>query len=390
MIIRFVNQLAPGSARALFLLVILGIALGSHSVSSEVIKDSSFVTPPVTEPLTPSVVKRYNAALDRIARQNRSIWNQIGAEHWIKFDENDPRVSAQRKRYLDHRYYVTTVSQRAEPFLYHIVRQLHENGLPLELAMLPFIESAYKVDAVSKHGATGLWQFISSTGKTYGLHTNWWYEGRRDLLASTEAAVRYLKRLNQTFNGDWLLTLAAYNAGTTTVKKAISRNKKLGRPTDFFSLRLPEETMDYVPRFLAVLSLVRAPSTYHVEFWPVQNADYFAEISIEGNTPLKKIATEQFVSLETLKQLNSGYLRAKTPPKGTYTVLLPLQQTEFSAADNSPYTTVVSEQRHQVKSGDTLSRISRHYGVSVAALKLSNALTTDQIQAGQHLVIPDS
>lgn len=392
LILRNLGQ--PTLNRALVLLSsLLLLTLTCSKTIAEISSPPRYVNAPVSSPVSIAMLTRYSDAIESSNYVSHSVWNRIGTEHWLDYDRDNPRITAQRKRYLDHKHYVLTVSERAEPFLYHIVEQLHANGMPLELAMLPFIESAFKVDAVSKHGATGLWQFISSTGKTFGLHKNWWYEGRKDFLASTDAALRYLSELNQTFDGDWLHTLAAYNAGASTVKKAIRKNRQAGKPTDYWSLRLPSETMDYIPRFLAVVSLVRAPAYYGVEFWPVEDTPFFTEISVDAKTSLQRVSAQQMVKLETLTQLNSGLLRATTPPKGTHTLLLPLdtyagaEQTilQDSSAQSDQFSST-----HRVQSGDTLSQIGRLYGVSVAALKSTNQLVNDRIRAGQQLLIPGS
>lgn len=389
MINRFLTQLKSGCSGIASVSGFLVLSILNAASHAEITTGGAPVAAPTAAPVNILMLQRYSDALDKIERQNDSVWNRIGEEHWLSFQEDHPRIVAQRKRYLDHKHYVTTVSKRAEPFLHYIVRKLYDNGTPLELALLPFVESAFHVDAVSKHGATGLWQFNSVTAKEKGLHRNWWYEGRRDLLASTDAAIGYLSELNQSFKGNWLYTLAAYNAGASTVKKAIEANRRAGKPTDFWSLQLPKETMDYVPRFLAVITLVRSPDAYGIELWPVENEAYFTEISVEGKTSLKEIASQQLVSLKTLKQLNSGLLRGITPPTGFYTILLPLKTIETVQAASSKTTFADPSQTHQVQTGDTLSHISRLYGVTVAALKVTNQLSTDQIRAGQQLLIPE-
>lgn len=321
-----------------------------------------------------------------------TIWSRIQSQHSMNFDSERQQITREKKLYTRDPAYLRMVTQRSEPFLYHIVESLKSAGLPEELAVLPIIESAYIVDAKSKSGALGLWQFIASTGKNFGLTKNWWYDGRKDVVASTTAATQYLKQLNHLFDGDWLLSLAAYNAGENAVLRAIKRNEKRGLPTDFWSLRLPRETTRYVPRFLAVLSIIRNPEQYNIELWPISNTSYFTEIPAGRKLSLDRIAKNLGTNAEVLKLLNAGLRRATTPPNQNYQLLLP-----NSVADN--FYASISEQldklqaaslTHKVSRGETLSKISRYYGVSVVDLKASNQLRSSRIKAGQLLSIPES
>ena len=166
-------------------------------------------------------------------------------------------VQQYQKWSSQHPTYLKNLFERAEPFLYYILNELEKRNMPTEIALLPAIESAYKPNAVSKSKASGLWQFIPSTGKHYGLKQNWWYDGRRDVIASTDGAIKYLKYLNNMFDGDWLHALAAYNSGEGRVMRAIKKNKREGKPTDFWSLALPKETRAYVPKLLALADILR-------------------------------------------------------------------------------------------------------------------------------------
>ncbi len=376
---------------ALMLVLLTMTAYASEQDASQLV----FVPPPLAPPLQLSVV---NANADSLHSATRfhTLWDKIGHQIWIYFDPDRPRVAAQRKRYVDNKGYLLMVTERAEPFLYHIVQQLSRENMPLELAVLPIIESAYMEDATSKHGAAGLWQFIPSTGKKFGLQHNWWYEGRRDLIASTHAAIRYLKELNHQFDGDWLLTLAAYNAGENNVHRAIARNKARGKPTDFWHLQLPKETMAYVPRFLAVVSIIQIPEYYGIELWPISDKPYFTELETAGKTSLRKIAKQYAVNYQTLQRLNAGLRRQVTPPKNAYAVLLPLETIALTDAASLQIAMSDSTQptagytQHKVRSGETLTRISKRYGVSIPQIKSTNQLSNDHIRAGQTLMIPES
>ncbi len=238
--------------------------------------------------------------------------------------------------FTEHPEYLYRMTERAHPYLYHIVEALSKNQLPLELALLPMVESAYQPTALSPKGAAGLWQFISSTGKDYDLKQSNQYDERLDIVASTQAAIRYLSDLKSHFNGDWLLALAAYNCGQGAVDNAISRNIADGLATDFWSLRLPEETQEYVPRLLALSHIFANPAVYGLKFTPVKNEPYFVKIKIDREPDIKYLANKNFALLaklvnlshEQFKSLNPGYLNPTLSSGKEYTFLLPLKNVD--------------------------------------------------------------
>ena len=223
------------------------------------------------------------------------------------------------------------VAERARPYLYHIVDTLSKHKLPHELALLPIVESAYQPTAQSPKSAAGLWQFIPSTGLDFDLQQNDQYDARLDITASTQAATRYLSFLKQHFNGDWLLALAAYNCGLGTVDAAINRNAAEGLDTDYWSLRLPEETQEYVPRFLALSSIFANPDAHGLKLAPVRNEPYFVKVKIERKHDIEYLADKDFkeiaqlanLSYEQFNRLNPGYLNPKLSADGPFTFLMP-------------------------------------------------------------------
>lgn len=227
--------------------------------------------------------------------------------------------------------YLYRVTERARPYLYHIVEALSKKQLPLELALLPIVESAYQPTALSPKGAAGLWQFMPGTGRDYGLKQNNQYDERLDILASTQAAIRFLSDLKDHFKGDWLLALAAYNCGPGVVDDAISRNLLDGLEIDYWSLRLPEETQDYVPRLLALSNIFANPEIYGLKFAAIKNETYFVKVKIDHDTGMKYLINKNFALLaklanlshEHFSRLNPGYLNP-TLSTGSYTFLLPL------------------------------------------------------------------
>jgi membrane-bound lytic murein transglycosylase D len=256
--------------------------------------------------------------------------------------------------------------------------------------LLPIVESAYYPFSYSHGTASGLWQFIPSTGKLYGLKNNWWYDGRRDVLASTKAAVRYLKNLNKLFKGDWLLTIAAYNSGPGRVQRAVRNNKAQGKPTDFWHLKLPEETKGYVPRLLAVAELIKHPEKYGQTITPVANQQAVQAIKLNTQFDLALIADWAELELKTLHTLNPGLKRWATPNKNTYMLLLPNKNMGLfkQAMRDNPNIERLGWTRHKVKSGDNLSKIARKYRAIVDQIISVNNLQNSLIKVGDYLIVP--
>ncbi|MCG8428075.1 MAG: LysM peptidoglycan-binding domain-containing protein, partial [Chromatiales bacterium] len=240
--------------------------------------------------------------------------------------------------------------------------------------------------------AAGLWQFIPSTGKLYGLNQNWWYDGRRDVVAATEAALDHLKELAEQFDGDWELALAAYNAGAGGVGRAIKKNQKKNKPTDYWNLSLPRETRIYVPRLLALVKIFAEPERYGVELIKIPNQPYFASIDTESQLDLTMAADLADISLDELYQLNPGFNRWATAPNGPHRLNVPVakaEQFETKLASLAPEERL-KWTRYKIKKGDNLGAIAKKFGTTVALLKQTNKLSSSRIRAGKHLLIPTS
>jgi len=289
-----------------------------------------------------------------------------------------------------HPTYLANLFKRSEPFLFHIVEEIEKRGLPMELALLPAIESSYKPNAVSRSKAVGLWQFIPSTGRSFGLNQDWWYDGRRDVLLSTNAALDYLTALNKRFNGDWFLTLAAYNAGQGTVARAIRQNKRKGKKTTYQHLSLRSETRRYVPKIIALKKILNNPEAYNFSLPVVANKPHFTVLPINGQIDLRKFAKDSQIDYDQLRNLNAGFLRWASAPNAPQRLLIPISsEGQLAAARLAAQEVVEIEyQRHQISRGETLSGIARRYGVSVQALKTTNSLRSSAIRAGKQLLIP--
>lgn len=319
----------------------------------------------------------------------RHIWDRIRASRQIAYEDN-LRIEHQATIMLRSPAYLKRTSRRASPFIHYIAEALKKRGMPGELALLPVIESAYRPTAVSKSRAVGLWQFIPSTSKFLGMHKDWWYDGRRDVIHATKYALDYLQTINKKFNGDWLLTLAAYNAGHGRVSRAIDKNRRQGKPTDYWNLQLPSETMDYVPRFLAVTQLFTRAEDYNLELHLVANKPGFEIVGIKDQLNIKLAARMAGIDIAKFRNLNAGYLRRATPPGRSHRILLPVgKKHQFSRKLAS----FRKEQKtrwvqHRVKADESLTRIALHYGIPIHELKKTNNLEDSLIHPGEILRIP--
>ena len=288
--------------------------------------------------------------------------------------------------------YLDRVAERASPYLYYVLDELKNRDMPLELALLPIVESAYHPFAYSPSHASGIWQFIPSTGKHYGLKQNWWYDGRRDIIASTTAAMDYLQKLHEDFNGDWLLALAAYNSGELNVRRAIKYNKKRNKPTDFWHLRLPRETKGYVPSLLAIAEIIASPAKYGISLQPIANKPQFAVVNIEGQLDLATAAKLADLSMDEIYTLNPGFNRWATDPDGPYQLLVPVDKAPLFRENLAalPDEERVSWKRHVIRQGETLGQIATLHHTDIATIKNANQLRGNLIRAGHSLLIPSA
>ncbi|WP_246480483.1 LysM peptidoglycan-binding domain-containing protein [Motiliproteus sediminis] len=318
------------------------------------------------------------------------LWQLTRDNFRLDHNIDDRRVTAQVNWYAGHPRYLDRVAQRAERYYYHVLHQVLERGLPAELALLPIVESAFDPFAYSHGRAAGPWQFIPSTGKHFGLKQTWWYDGRRDVIASTEAALDYLTQLNQRFDGDWLLALAAYNAGGGNVSKAIRKNKKRGKPTDFWNLDLPRETSAYVPKLIALAKLIDDPAAYQLSFRSLPNEPYFAAIDVGSQIDLAKAAELAELEIDELYLLNPGFNQWATDPKGPHRLLVPVANADIFEAALAEYPPEkrVTWKRYKVKSGDSLITIAKKHHTTPDTLRSANSIRGNMIRAGQVLLIP--
>ena len=323
-------------------------------------------------------------------REYKDIWERVRDGFKLQDEIGiNPRVERLRLWYASNPKHVDTVSERSAPYIHYIVERLAERDMPMELALLPVIESAYDPQAYSSAHAVGLWQFIPSTGRHYNLRQTNWYDGRRDVTASTQAALNYLSRLHEMFNGDWLLALAAYNAGEGRISRAIERNEKLGLPSDYWNLSLPKETEDYVPKLLALSQVILTPEAYGVSLSPIANEPYFEQIAIKQHMDLARVAKLADLDEQELLQLNPAYKRGITLD-GPQHLLVPSEKAEMLSANLALMKPqeMVDWQSYTVRSGDSLHVIANRYQLSVSMLKDVNRLRSNNLSIGQVLTIP--
>ena len=332
--------------------------------------------------------------------EDTDLWSFISDELKMGIPENS-RIREQKQKYLKNKSYLHDVTLRAEPYMYWIVEQIHKRKMPMELVLLPIVESAFDPHATSSANAAGIWQIVATTGKNYGLKQNQWYDGRRDVVASTKVALDMMQRLNKMFDGDWLLTVAAYNSGEGRVLKAIKQNKARGKPTDFWNLSLPRETTVYVPKMLALSELLKNNKRYGIKLPTPDESRALARVEVGQQMQLTQAAEMAGMSLSKLKSFNTGYKKGATAPNGPQYILVPkshvaklrsslasgdiaaVQPTQLAKAS-------AAGSSYKVRRGDTLSGIASKLGVSVASLKQQNNLQGASLRTGQTLTVGES
>lgn len=319
-----------------------------------------------------------------------SLWQRMRDGFGLDESLNNSRIDAQRAWFVDHQAYLDRVATRAKRYLYYITQQTEKRDMPLELTLLPVVESGFDPFAYSRSKASGPWQFMPATGAYFDLTQDWWYDGRRDLVASTNAALTYLQRLADRFDGNWLLALASYNSGAGTVSRAIKRNQRKGLPTDFWHLDLPRETRAYVPKLLAVAQLVANPQQYGITLPDIPNQPYFDIIDTGGQLDLSEAANMADISVQELYMLNPGFNRWATPPNGPNRLLIPISHSQrFKAALAAlPDAQRVTWKRYEIRAGDSLLSISQRKNIPVATLRHINHIKGNVIIAGNTLLIP--
>ncbi|NVK23815.1 MAG: LysM peptidoglycan-binding domain-containing protein [Gammaproteobacteria bacterium] len=323
--------------------------------------------------------------------QHDDVWKRIQSQLTMDVPQNRA-VVAERNWYVRHPSYFERISKRATPFLYFIVEEIERRQMPIELALLPIVESAFDPFAYSHGRASGLWQFVPGTGNRFKLKQTWWYDGRRDVIAATHAALDYLSFLHKTLEGDWLNAIAAYNSGEGRLIRAIKRNRKKHLPTDFWSLDLPRETSAYVPKLLALADILKNEEEFNITWPRIANEPHIDVVDAKGQIDLAKAAKLAEMELNDLHQLNPGYNQWATDPKGPHKFVVPVDKVETFKQNlaNLPKNERMSWSRYIVKSGDTLGLIAQKFNTSLAVLRDVNNIKGNIIRVRQALLIPTS
>jgi membrane-bound lytic murein transglycosylase D len=335
--------------------------------------------PEKSEPATPEV----------LTAQSSDLWERIRTGNRLDIPKH-PRIQHELDALQANPGFFLRTAQRSEPYLHFIVEEIERRGLPVELALIPAVESGFQPLARSPHQAAGLWQFIPSTGRAFGLKQTWWYEGRCDITASTRAALDYLERLAGQFDGDWALALAAYNAGPGMVRRAIKRNRDEGLPLDYWSLELPSETQQYVPRVFAFAKAVRSPDKFGIDLPPMPDRAQFTKVDLPGPIDLDLAAKLAQIDRDELQRLNPGFRRWATAPDGPHALLLPPDTTGTFSAGLAQLTPAqcVTLHHYRVKQGDTLASIAKRYDISAKQLRKANSMKSSHLNSGRQLIIP--
>lgn len=321
-----------------------------------------------------------------------TFWRQLRDSFKINHYAYTQQVRQQIEWFKQHQDYLDNLLTKAAPYMYYVYTQVKKRGLPGELVLMPVIESAYDPFAYSDRGAAGLWQLMPGTASGYGLKQDWWYDGRRDIYASTNAALNYLTYLQNFFSGNWLYAIASYDAGTGTLQNAIQYNAEHDRSTSFWYLPLPSETDTYVPRILALAAIIDTPNRYGIDLPKMKDGPYFARVNLGSQINLSTAAHLAGISLRELYKLNPGYNRWATDPNGPYSLLLPINKIDEFKENFAklPEDKLITWNRYQVKPGDSLSLIAREFRTRIALLQEINKLNSYILQPGQILLIPQN
>jgi membrane-bound lytic murein transglycosylase D len=344
---------------------------------------------PVASNLVGDPVQNFLTDLDTNDNNQEDLWARI-KDGYAMPDIESQYTSTHEAWYAARPDYVKRMVERSQRYLFHIVEEVQKRGMPTEIALLPMIESAFNPQANSHSSASGIWQFIPSTGKTFGLKQNWWVDNRRDVTAATNAALDYLQKLYGMF-GTWDLALAAYNAGEGTVQRAIDRNRRQGLPTDYQSLNLPEETKNYVPKLQAIKNIVSDPEKFGLDIGSIPNRPYFARVTMPKQIDAKLAAQLAEISYEEFISLNPSYNRPVITSTGEkHQLLLPVWAAERFADNLANYDKpLTSWQTYNAKRGERMDNIANKFGINVSQLRNVNGLSSSKkLRNSQAMLVP--
>ena len=318
----------------------------------------------------------------------QNLWGRI-RKGFVMAPMDNELVHDWENWYSSRPDYVARMIDRSSRLLFHIVEEVEKRGMPMEIALLPMIESAYNPVAYSRSHASGIWQFIPSTGKDFGLRQNWWYDGRRDVIAATNAALDYLQKLHGMF-GDWNLALASYNWGEGAVGRAMERNRAKGLPTDYESLTVPGETRNYLPKLIAVKNIISNPAKYGLIIADVPNTSYFETVLVKQHIDMKLAAKLADIPLADFKFLNPGHNKPVIKAGEAERIVLPKNKVMTFLSNFEKYEQpLASWQAVTFRAGDKAEKVAAQHGMTLAELKEVNGLAHQRkLVIGQPLLVP--
>lgn len=353
-----------------------------------------------------------------------NIWDSMRQNFTLPHYEDNPHVEDQIEWFMSNQDFLYHSALRAAPYLYYIMQQVKKRHLPAEVALLPIIESSFNPFSYSSAGAAGIWQLMPGTASGLGIKQNWWYDGRRDVVASTKAALNYLTYLGEFFDGNWMYAIAAYNTGEGNVLAAIKKNIRNSESTNFWSLPVAQQTRDYIPKLLALAIIISHPDEYPVQLPYVRNAPYLAQVDVGSQIDLRHAANLAGLSFKQLKQLNPGFNRSTTGTRGGFKLVLPIENVEqfsenladsslshnntdtvddslrvkrklelLASSENIPetphghYTIQPGDTLYMVRQGDDIEKIANRFHTSVKTLRTANNFSQGLIP-GAKIIIP--
>ncbi|WP_035853274.1 LysM peptidoglycan-binding domain-containing protein [Deefgea rivuli] len=318
----------------------------------------------------------------------KDLWSRV-RKGFVIPDIDSPLVSKWENYYASRPDYLNRIINRSNPYLFFVVEEVEKRGMPMEFALLPMIESAYNPKAISSAQAAGMWQFIPATGKRYGLERTWWYDGRRDVVAATGAALSYLQEIHGMFD-DWQLALASYNWGENAVKRAVNKNLAAGLPAEYIDLKMPDETRNYVPKLLAIRNIIADPAAYGVTLTPMNNQAYFTTLQTGKHMDVSVAAQLAEISVDELLRLNPGFIRPVIAHKDDRQMVLPIAKKAAFERNLAQYTEpLLNWQPYVTKSGERFDELASTFGIAPAELRDINDIAgKDNIARGQTILVP--
>lgn len=364
-----------------------GALLAVKQVYAEAMVDQGLVPTLQLSPIISEFLAGADSAEVSPAQPPGDLWERIRMGFALG-EMDTPLVQEHENWYASRPDYVRRMVERSQLYLFHIVEEVEKRGMPTEIALLPMIESAFNPKAYSRAHASGIWQFIPSTGKHFGLQQNWWYDGRRDIMAATDAALDYLQKLHDMF-GSWELALSAYNWGEGNVMRAVGRNDAKGLPTDILSLRMPPETRNYLPKLLAIKNIIANPEAFGIALAPIPNQPYFVKVAADKHIDLTLAARLAEMPEAEFASLNPAHNRPVINSKDTDYLLLPVDKVDTFTSNLENYDKpLVSWGAYTLGRGEKLDKVARKFSLSVAQLKEINGISGKRRLSSGTLLVP--